>query len=115
MGVFYTLCKNPDADVVRVLDAYKSRSDVFNSFRSLYDVWGHDTFVRFFRNVSDFFPMMRKEGIESAVAFLLVKFATDAKALDLKTRRKNAKAALKQFPNTRQLMKEWADNIKELL
>ncbi len=114
-GVFYTLCKNPDADVVRVLDAHKSRSDVFNSFRSLYDVWGHDTFARFFRNVSDFFPMMQREGIERAVTFLLVKFAMDAESLDLKTRKKNAKAVLKQFPNTRKLMKEWSDTIKELL
>ena len=34
-GVLYVLCKNPYADFVRFLDAYKNLNPVFNSFRNL--------------------------------------------------------------------------------
>lgn len=115
LGVFYTLCKNPYANFIKVLDSYKNQSETWASFRGLYDVWGNDGFVRFFRDVSDFLPMMKKEGIEKALTFLFLKIAMDAQALDPKTRRKNAKAAMKQFPHTKQMMKEWTKNINELL
>ncbi|MCW4002721.1 MAG: hypothetical protein NWE95_02270, partial [Candidatus Bathyarchaeota archaeon] len=115
IGVLYTLSKNPAANIIHVLDAHKNRSSVFNSFRKLYTVWGHETFARFLKNISDFFPMMQKEGIETAISFLLVKSMMDAKALDPKTRTKNAKAAMKEFPNAKRLVKEWSNNIKEVL
>ena len=114
-GVLYVLCKNPYADFVRFLDAYKNLNPVFNSFRNLYDVWGHDAFVKFFKNVSDFFPMIQRDGFEQAAAFLMMKSLMDAKALDPKTNKRNAKAAMKQFPNTKRLLKKWKDNIKDVL
>ena len=59
--------------------------------------------------------MIQRDGFEQAAAFLMMKSLMDAKALDPKTNKRNAKAAMKQFPNTKRLLKKWKDNIKDVL
>ena len=58
-GVFYALARNPNANVLRVLDSYKNQYDSYNSFRNLIAVWVEDFFVEFVRSISEFLPMYR--------------------------------------------------------
>jgi len=59
--------------------------------------------------------MVQKNGIEQAAPYLLMKFAKLMQALDNKTKQKNVRAAMQQFPHTKQMLKEMQENINDLL
>jgi DNA-binding PadR family transcriptional regulator len=115
LGVFYALTRNSDANILKVLDAYKSRIEFCKSFQALYDVWGHDHFAMFLRDMGEFLPMVQKNGVELAMPYLFLKIAKQMQSLDPKTKKKNVKEALKQYPQTKQMLKEIQKNINELL
>ena len=115
LGIFYVLTKNAYSDIPRILDTYKDRIDFCKSFRALYDVWGHDHFALFLKNMGEFLPMVQKNGVEYASPYLLMKIAKQMQSIDPKTRKKNVKEAMKQFPHTKQMLKEMQKTINELL
>ena len=115
LGIFYSLTKNSFANIPKVLDKCKERIDFCNSFRALYDVWGHDQFALFLKNIGEFLPMVQKNGVEQAVPYLLMKMIEQTHSIDPKRRKRNVKEALKQFPQTKQMLKEWRKNIDEVL
>jgi hypothetical protein len=115
LGVFYTFAKNPSPNIPKILDAYKSRVDFCKPFQGLYDVWGHDHFVMFLKDIGEFLPMVHKNGVEQAAPYLLMKIAKQMQNIDPETRKKNVKEAMKQFPHTKQMLKEMQKNINELL
>ena len=115
LGVFYALARKPNANVPKILDVYHSKVDFCRNLKALYDVWGSDHFAMFLRDLGDFLPIIRKKGVDFAVPYLLMKIARQMQSLDPKTRKKNVKEALKQFPETKQMLKEWRKNIDEVL
>ena len=115
LGVFYTLARNPNANILKILDGYENRVEFCKSFRALYNVWGHDQFTMFLRDMGEFLPMVRKNGIELAVPYMLMKISKQMLSLDWKTRKKNIKEALKQYPHTKKMLKEMRKNIDEIL
>ena len=115
LGVFYALARNSNPNIPKVLNAYKDKIEFCKSFQAFYDVWGHDYFATFLKDMGEFLPMVQKNGLEQAVPYLFLKMAKQMQSLDLKTRKKNVKEAMKQYPHTKQMLKEMQDNIKEFL
>ena len=114
-GVFYALTKNSSANVLKILDAYKNSVDFCKSFRQLYEVWGHDHFIMYLRDIGDFLPIVQKNGMDVAMPYLLMKILKQMQNIDTKTRKRNAKEALRLFPQSKQLLREWRNNLDELL
>jgi DNA-binding PadR family transcriptional regulator len=114
-GVLYALSRNPLGDILKILDSYKEQVEFCKQFRALYDVWGQKQMALFLKDLGEFLPMVHTKGIEYAAPFLLMKFAKQFQTLDPKTKKKNVKAAINQFPKTKEMLKEMQDNIKELL
>jgi DNA-binding PadR family transcriptional regulator len=114
LGVFYTLTHSSD-NILEILDAYKSRVDFCQSFRQLYDVWGQAHLSMYLKDVGKFLPVMQKDGVEVAMPYLLMLIFEEMKKIDPQTRKKNAKAALKLFPDSKKHLKEWRDNLNELI
>jgi DNA-binding PadR family transcriptional regulator len=115
LGAFYALTRNLSADIPKILDAYKNQIEFCKQFRALYDVWGKEHFALFLRDLGEFLPMVRKNGIEQAAPYLLMKFAKQMQSMDSKTKQRNVKEAMKQFPHTKQMLKEMQKNINDLL
>ena len=114
LGVFYALSKNQNGDIEKLLSAYGER-DTWKSVKCLYSELDHETFSSIFKDCADFIPMMSKDGLEDAVVHLWVRSYRRSRKLNPKTRKKTANAALKCFPELRSFMKEWRDNINEIL
>jgi DNA-binding PadR family transcriptional regulator len=114
-GVFYALAKNPCSNIPKILDAYKLKFEFCKSFRQLYDVWGHDYFAMYIRDAVELLPIVQKNGFGQALPYLLMKAIEEMKNIDPKIRKKNAREALKLFPETKQMLKEWQKNINELI
>lgn len=114
-GAFYALARNPNVNVLDVLDAYKDQYNLYKSFRALYDVFGRGRFVRFIRIVNEFLPMVQKDGLQKALPFLFMKFTTEAKDEDPIERKRFAREMMKLFPQTKQTMKEWAKSMNEVV
>ena len=113
-GIIYALAKNPNANALNTLNAYQSLSDVVNSFLKLYDIWGHDLFIKIVRDIHDFLPMIHKDGIENMIPYMLMKMTMRMRDLDLKTRTKIAKETMKQFPHAKRILKNWVKSISKL-
>jgi DNA-binding PadR family transcriptional regulator len=114
-GVFCALTKNQSANVLRILDSYKLRVKFCDSFRQLYDAWGHEHFIMYLRDIGYALPIIQKNGIEAAMPILLMKILEEMKKIDKKTRTKNAKAALGLFPESKKWLTEWKNNLDELI
>jgi len=114
-GVFYALARNPNADVLKILDAYKSLDEFFKSMRRLYDVCGHDIFAKFVKDVDEFLPMIQRDGAEKAIPFMFMKIMVQLSDLDSKKRIEFVKETMKQFPHVREMLKEWNKAIKTVL
>jgi DNA-binding PadR family transcriptional regulator len=114
-GILYALAKNNQCNILKVLDSNKEQVEFCKSFRALYDEWGLDHLALFLRDIGEFLPMVHSKGIDYALPFLMMKFSQQQQRLDPKTRKKNVKAAMKQFPKTKQMLKEMQANIKDLL
>jgi len=113
-GVFYALTHSAD-NVVKVLDAYKSRVEFCKGFRQLYDVWGEEHFLTYLKDVGKFLPIVQRDGAEVAMPYLLMLIFQEMKKIDPKNRKKNAKVAMKLFPESKTWLKEWKKNLDELV
>jgi hypothetical protein len=113
-GIFYALAKNPNANALNTLNAYQSLDNVVNSFLKLYDVWGHDLFIKFVRDVHEFLPMIHKDGVENVIPYMLMRMTMQMSDLDLNTRTRIAKETMKQFPHTKRIMKDWVKSVSKL-
>jgi hypothetical protein len=69
----------------------------------------------FLKDIGEFLPMVHNKGIEYATPYLLMKMAQQMKNIDQKTRTKNVKEALKQFPESKKLLKEMKKNLNDVL
>ena len=114
-GILYTLTNNPEIDVPKVLANCKDEYKLCNAFRAMYEILGHDLFMTQAKNIRDMLPMAQNEGIEKATPFLFMKIFFDAKNLDSKKRNKIAKKLMKDFPATKQMMKDWQASINQFL
>jgi len=114
-GVLYALARNPLRDIPKVLDSYKEYVGFCGQFRALYDVWGPEHMAVFLNDLGEFLPMVHSKGIDYAAPYLLMTFAKQQQTLDRKTKKNNVKEAIKQFPKTKQMLKEMQDNINDLL
>jgi DNA-binding PadR family transcriptional regulator len=115
-GAFYALARNPRANVLKILDAYKDQYDSYKALRNLYDAYGHDLFVKFIRDVDEFLPMVQKQGLEKALPYLFMKIVREASDVDLTQRKRIARESMKQLsPQMKKAMKEWAKSINEIV
>jgi DNA-binding PadR family transcriptional regulator len=114
-GVFYALTRNPSAKPVEILEAHKSKVSWCKSLRQLYDVWGHDHFMAYFRDVGNVLPIIQNKGVAEAMPYLFFKAVKLTHSIDKKTRNRNVKEALKLFPENKEMLKEWRKNIDEVL
>jgi hypothetical protein len=114
-GIFYALTRDPSADPVKIFEAYKSEVSWCKSLRQLYDVWGHEHFMAYFRDVGDVLPIIQKKGFDEALPYLFFKAVKLTHSIDKKTRNRNVKEALKLFPENKEMLKEWRKNIDEVL
>jgi DNA-binding PadR family transcriptional regulator len=114
-GIFYALTRNPSAKPVKIFEAYKSEVIWCKSLRQLYDVWGHEHFMAYFRDVGDVLPIIQKKGFDEALPYLFFKAVKLTHSIDKKTRNRNVKEALKLFPENKEMLKEWRKNIDEVL
>jgi DNA-binding PadR family transcriptional regulator len=114
-GVLYALARNPTSNISKVIDAYKDQTEFCIQFKALYQIWGQDHFVMFLKDIGEFLPMVHNKGIEYATPYLLMKISEQMQRIDPKTRKKNVREAMKQFPNTKQMLKDMKKNIDELL
>jgi glyceraldehyde-3-phosphate dehydrogenase/erythrose-4-phosphate dehydrogenase len=69
----------------------------------------------FLRDLGEFLPMLKNHGVEFAVPYLLLKVAKQMQTLDKKTKNRNVKAILKQYPHYRDMLKEMRKNLDEIL
>jgi DNA-binding PadR family transcriptional regulator len=113
-GVFYALTHLSD-NILEVLDVYKSRVDFCKSFRQLYDVWGQDHFLMYLKDIGKFLPIVQKDGVEVAMPYLLMLILDEMKKIDPKDGKRNAKEAMKLFPESKVWLKEWKRNLDELV
>jgi DNA-binding PadR family transcriptional regulator len=113
-GVFYTLTHSSD-NILEVLDAYKSTVEFCKSFRKLYDVWGKEHFATYLKDVGKFLPVVQKDGADVAMPYLFMLILEEMKKIDPKDRKRNAKEALKLFPESKAMLKEWKKNLDELV
>jgi DNA-binding PadR family transcriptional regulator len=114
-GVFYALTRNPSANPVKIFEANKSKVSWCKSLRQLYDVWGHDHFMAYFRDVGDVLPIIQNKGVAEAMPYMFFKAVKLTHSIDKKTRNRNVKEALKLFPENKEMLKEWRKNIDEVL
>jgi hypothetical protein len=114
-GILYTITYNPVVDVPKVLDNCKGEYNLCNLFRRMYEVLGHDLFMKQAKNIRDILPMAQSEGLEKAAPFLFMKIFLEAKNLDSKKRKKIAKEILEEFPNTKRILKDWQASINQIL
>lgn len=114
-GIFYTLARNPKSDIKKIVGNYKQDYQFFTPFLDLYSVWGKERITKFFENSFEFVLIMKKEGQEKALSFLLMKILDEAQDLDQKTRKRIAREILKRFPKTRQIMREMKKTLDEIL
>lgn len=115
LGIFYSLARNTNANAIKILDEYKNQVDFIKQLRPLYDVWGQQHFSMFLRDLGEFLPMLKNHGVEFAVPYLLLKVAKQMQTLDKKTKNRNVKAILKQYPHYRDMLKEMRKNLDEIL
>lgn len=114
-GIFYVLVKNPNANFLRIFDEYENQSVIAKDLKTLYGLWGQETFAGFLRNISEFLPMILKEGVEAAMPYMVMKVYANTHNQDYSKRKKFAAQTMKEFPEVKKFMKEWKKNLDELL
>ena len=116
-GVFYALARNPNANILRILDSYKNRYDVCKSFRGFVDVWGIEFFMDVAKNIDEFLIMIQKEGLQKALPFIFMKMkmTIDLNNPDPKERKKRVRETMQKFPQLKPKLKEWVKSVNELV
>lgn len=115
LGVFYALVMAPNPNYLKILTAYENQNEAWKGLKLYYLDAGQEMFANVFKGVSEFIPIMRKDGIEAAMIQVLIKAHRRAKNLKIDVRKKDAKVAMKHYPELKAAMKEWRDNIDEIL
>ena len=69
----------------------------------------------FLRDIGEFLPIVQKSGMDVAMPYLLMKILKQMKSITPEERKRNAKEALKLFPETKQMLKELQKNINDVL
>jgi hypothetical protein len=115
VGLIYALGKNSNANIQRILTEYQSKNLMYKSFLGICNELGKEEIARFFNGLVDFLPMIQAEGLEKALTLFIVKLMANNKGIDERKRIKNAKVWLKYFPDRKPVIKDWHDNIKDLL
>jgi DNA-binding PadR family transcriptional regulator len=114
-AIFYALTRNPSANPVKIFEAYKNKVSWCESLRQLYDIWGRDHFMAYFRDVGDVLPIIQKKGFSEALPYLFFKAVELTHSIDKRARNRNVREALKLFPENKEMLKEWRKNIDEVL
>jgi len=114
-GIFYVLTKNPNANFLEIFKEYENQSVIVKNLKTLYGLWGQETFSGFLRNISEFLPMILKEGVEAAMPYMVLKVYAEIHNQDYGKRKKFAAQTMKEFPEVKKFMKEWKKNLDELL
>lgn len=115
LGVFYALSRNPDLNITKIFDNYENKFDFLKQIKPLYEVWGHEQFFILLKDIGEFLPMVKNHGVDYAVPHLILKSYRQMQKLDKKTKNRNVKIALKQFPETKAMLKEMHKSIEDLL
>ncbi|MEM2129668.1 MAG: hypothetical protein QXZ70_03615, partial [Candidatus Bathyarchaeia archaeon] len=112
-GVWYTLIKNPKADILKILDSYKNKYPSIMSLRQDYDKLGHERFMEFLRLEEKFLPIVRKLGLEEAFPFMLsiTKKDLEAKGYGLEELKGLLKEMIDYSPRARKAV----ENLKKFL
>lgn len=115
LGVFYTLVMTPNPNYLKILTAYENQNEAWHGLRLFCLDAGQEMFADVFKGVSEFIPIMRKDGMDAAMMQVFLRAHMRARKLKMDVRRKNAKVAMKHYPELKTVMKEWRDNINEIL
>lgn len=114
-GLLYSLARNPTSDIPKVLRVNEDHVEFCKQFKALYEVWGRDHFVMFLKDIGEFLPMVHNKGVDYATPYLLMRIAQQMQSIDQKTRTKNVKAAMKEFPETKKMLREMKKNLDGLV
>jgi hypothetical protein len=114
-GIIYIMTKKPNADLKKILDANKKSNDTARDLQRLYEVWGQESFTSFMRDMSQFLPMIAKNGVESSMPYIFMKGYAESRKLDIAKRKEFAANTMKEFPEIRQFIKEWKKTLDELV
>ena len=113
-GIFYALAKNPNANAQNTLNAYQSLDDVINSILKLYDIWGHDLFIKFVKDAREFVQMIHEDNIDNAIPYMVMKMTMQMSDIDTDTRIRIVKETMKQFPHVKRTLKKWVKSVNKL-
>jgi DNA-binding PadR family transcriptional regulator len=113
-GILYSLAKNPEADALKTIDAYESLDKLAKAFRASYDIMGPQLFLKFVKDVDEFFPMIQKHGIDSVAAYMVMKMSTQMSDMDMDTRTRMVKQLMEAFPQAKKTLKDWVDSVSKL-
>lgn len=119
IGAIYVLTKNQNANIAKILEAYKGKSEVCELLSRQYNLWGHDTTVKFLKAFGKFLSMVEKDGFEKAMpqalSFVILQTQSELKDLSPKKRKEFAKESMEKFPETRKLLKKVKEQLDEIL
>ena len=115
LGVFYALTRNPNPNILKILDSYKQQIDLCKQLRALYIVWGKDQFAMFLKDIHELLPIIQNNRLLEATPYLLIKIKQRNQNIDPKIIKKNAKAAFKQYPELRQMLTEGKQTFKDMV
>ena len=114
-GIFYVLTKNPNANFLDIFEVYENQSVIVKNLKTLYGLWGQEIFAGFLRNLSEFLPMILKDGVEAAMPYMVLKVYAEIHNQDYSKRKKFAAQTMNEFPEVKKFMKEWKKNLDELV
>jgi len=113
-GILYALARNPKANALKTINAYENTEEIAKTFRACYDIMGPELFVKFVEDVDEFMLMIQKDGIENVAPYIVMRSMIQTSHLDIDTRTRIVKELFKQFPQTKQVLKDWSDYISKL-
>jgi hypothetical protein len=114
LGVFYALTRNPNPDIPKILDAYKSQIEFCKGFQGLYNILEHNLFA-ILKDIQEFLPMIQKDGFSPTnQVIMIIKLAKIFENLDQETRQKFIEEALRQFPQSKKLVNQHQNIINEI-
>lgn len=113
IGVYHALSKNPDANIPKILDAYKDDVKLIGFFYKERERMDHSLFDKLYRMVINSTTIAEKHP-DQAVASLFSQLVTYAKDLTPEERIILLNAMLEYFPDTKKHVKEALSNLQTL-
>jgi DNA-binding PadR family transcriptional regulator len=114
-GILYVIAKNPNANSIKILRVAKNQEGIAKDLIAYHDLLGEQAFIAFIRDLSQFLPMIAKDGFENTKPFIFIKGFMGARLIDPKRKKGIAKEAIKRFPEIEKLVKEWKKALNELV